>query len=211
MNSAKEDSAWRSDLRRLTRREALARVAWLMGGTLIASDVFLRGAETKDTSTTLTFTPADIALMDEIGETIIPTTDTPGAKAAGVSAIMITLVTDCLDEVHQRIFREGLGKIDTLSRERFQNGFRDATPAQRTELLNNLDREQLEWKKHRLPGEPSHFFRLIKELVLLGYFTSEIGASVTLRYVEVPTKYDGNVPYKKGDRASFVATGKDLT
>jgi hypothetical protein len=45
----------------------------------------------------------------------------------------------------------------------------------------------------------------MKELTVLGYFTSEIGASQALRYVEVPGSFNGNVPYKKGDRAWFVA------
>ena len=54
---------------------------------------------------------------------------------------------------------------------------------------------------YKAPELPNHYFRMIKELTLLGYFTSEIGATKALRYVAVPGRYDGSVPYKKGDRA----------
>jgi hypothetical protein len=51
------------------------------------------------------------------------------------------------------------------------------------------------------PGDPSHYFRMMKELTIIAFFTSETGATKTLRYKAVPGKYQGDVPYKKGDRA----------
>jgi len=194
----------------MSRREALTRIALLMGGTLIATDAFLYGVPLGGKSTAPALTSDDLALMDEIGETIIPTTTTPGAKAAGIAAFMAMMIADCYDAVHQRLFQEGLKKIEELSQQRFQKTFRGATSAQRTELLTALDAEQKAVQRVKTKEEPPHPFRLIKELVLVGYFTSEIGANQALRYVEVPGRYDGNVPYKKGDPAWFVAPSRNL-
>jgi hypothetical protein len=194
----------------MSRREALTRIALLMGGTLIATDAFLYGTPVPGKTAALALTPDTLSLMDEIGETIIPTTNTPGAKAAGISAFMATAVADCYDDVHQQLFQEGLKKIDELSQQRFQNSFRAATPAQRTELLTGLDAEQQEFQHRKTNEEPPHPFRLIKELVLVGYFTSEIGANQALRYIEVPGRFDGNVTYKKGDPVWFVPPSRNL-
>ena len=54
------------------------------------------------------------------------------------------------------------------------------------------------YKKQRMSP---HYFSLMKQLTLLGFFTSEVGATKALRYVPVPGRYEGCVPYKKGDKA----------
>lgn len=195
----------------MTRRDALTRIAYLMGGTLIATEPFLSGTRLSGKPlASAGFTKDDLALMDEIGETIIPTTDTPGAKATAIGAFMAMMVADCYDDAHQTLFQVGLKKIDETCRQRFEKTFRQATPAQRTELLNALDVEQKDLQRKKAKDELPHYFRLIKELTLVGYFTSEIGASQTLQYSEVPGRLDGNVPYKKPDRASFNPPSRSL-
>jgi hypothetical protein len=79
----------------------------------------------------------------------------------------------------------------------------ESTPSERTALLNELDREQRKYTSDKKESDPPHYFRLVKELTLLGYFSSEIGCTKALRYVESPGKYDGDLSYKKGDRAFF--------
>ena len=76
-----------------------------------------------------------------------------------------------------------------------------ASPAQRLELLTALDREQYEFMRDRPAGWGVHYFRMIKELSLQGYFTSEIGYTQAMRYLETPGRFDPCVPYQPGDRA----------
>jgi len=64
-----------------------------------------------------------------------------------------------------------------------------------------LDKEQKEYTKTIKKDAPNHYFRMIKELTLLGYFTSEVGCTQALRYLPVPGKYDGDYAYKPGDKA----------
>jgi len=187
----------------MNRRDALSRVALLLGGTIIGGTVFLEGCKPADKKygTAETFTPDDIAYLDEISETIIPTTNTPGAKAAKVGTFMTVMVNDCYDEKDQKIFKEGMGKLNAASDKKFSSGFMDISAAQRTELLTEIDKEQLEYNKTKKQEDPNHYFRMLKELTLIGYFTSEVGATQALRYLPVPGRYDGDMPYKKGDKA----------
>jgi hypothetical protein len=89
-----------------------------------------------------------------------------------------------------------------------------ATPAQRLTLLEGLDREQRTAMEERGNGRrsrapaaapaadaPAHYFRMMKELALLGYFTSEIGYTRAMRYIEAPGRYDPCVPHKPGDKS----------
>ena len=86
----------------LGRREAIRRVsAWLGGVALVGGCGLFAAVEraragTADPSSAHIgeFTTAQIALLDEIAETILPATRTPGAKAAKTGAFMALMVTD---------------------------------------------------------------------------------------------------------------------
>jgi hypothetical protein len=194
----------------LNRREAIARLALLFGGTVIGGEAFLRGtpAAGAEAGTVAanhpSFSAADRALLDEIGDTIIPTTNTPGAKAAGVGAFMVMMVAEYYDAEHQDIFRAGLGQLATACQAKYGRGFVELPPAERKEFLNALDTEQRAQAKGAVKAPP-HYFLLLKQLTLLGYFSSEIGCTQALRYLEVPGAFHGDVPYKKGDRAWYTA------
>lgn len=187
----------------MNRRDAITRVALLLGGTVAGAHLFLEGCNTGDkkAASVRTFSDKDIAYLDEIADTIIPTTDTPGAKAAGVGAFMTVMVTDCYDATDQKIFFDGMNQINEASKKKFGKDFMDISADDRKALLTELDAEAKTYMANKKPEDPKHYFRLMKELTLLGYFTSEIGATQALRYVAVPGKYEGCVPYKKGDRA----------
>ena len=77
----------------------------------------------------------------------------------------------------------------------------DSSAQERTSFLTALDTQQKAYMDTKKSEEPPHYFRMMKELTLLGFFTSEIGSTKALRYVETPGSFDGDVPYKKGDRA----------
>jgi len=188
----------------LTRREAIRRVSTLLGGAaLIGQSAWLTGCATATAPRAggRLFTDSDLALLDEVADTILPDTKTPGAKAAGVGPFIAMMVEDTYDPNEQRIFRDGL---ETLEREsQRQNGgtFMASTPAQRRALLERLDIEAIEYM--RQPGAPDrpHYFRMIKELTLLGYFTSEIGYTQAMRYTETPGRFEPRTTYTAGEKA----------
>lgn len=179
----------------MNRREAVSTVAVILGGTVVGSSLLLTGCKQKETKTSPTdFSAEDIALLDEVAETIIPATATPGAKAAKVGEFMKVMVTDCYDATNQKIFAEG---IDALKAKDFMS----LDAAKKKELLITLDKEQKEYTAKKKPEDPPHYFKLMKDLTVQGFFTSEVGATQALRYVPIPGKYEGCMPYKKGDKA----------
>ncbi len=185
----------------MNRREAISSVALLMGGTILGANAFLSGCKPSTTGTGISFSTTDVAFLDEVAETILPKTSTPGAKDAKVGEFMTVIVRDCYEEKDQKVFMEGMKKLDEASKAKNSKSFMESTPEQRHDLLVALDTEQKEYQKNKKSDDPNHYFRMMKEMTLWGYFTSEPGATKALRYVAVPGKYEGCIPYKKGDKA----------
>ncbi|MES2331535.1 MAG: gluconate 2-dehydrogenase subunit 3 family protein [Bacteroidota bacterium] len=183
----------------MNRREAISSVALLLGGTILGADAFLSGC--KPSAYTLNFSATDIAYLDEVAETILPATKTPGAKAAKVGEFMTVIVKDCYEDKDQKVFLDGMDKLNEASKKKNSKTFMDSSPEQRHDLLVALDTEAKEYQKNKTKDDPTHYFRMMKELTLWGYFTSEVGAKQALRYVAVPGKYEGCIEYKKGDKA----------
>src|SRR4051812_1769861 len=105
----------------IDRREALKRVGVMLGGVALVGGTNLlvacekAGTPARETATaagTGPFTTQDVALLDEIAETILPQTKTPGAKAAKTGAFMALMVTESYSPADQRIFREGMRQVD---------------------------------------------------------------------------------------------------
>ncbi|RYY30363.1 MAG: gluconate 2-dehydrogenase subunit 3 family protein [Sphingobacteriaceae bacterium] len=185
----------------MDRREAISRVALLLGGTVLGAEFFISGCKSGPEKAKELFGQEDIAFMNEVGETILPTTSTPGAKAANVGKFMAVMVRDCYTPENQKVFTDGVTKLDDACKKKNGKKFMECDPKQRTAILIDLDKEQKDYQTSKKKEEPNHYFRMIKELTMLGYFTSEVGATKALRYLPVPGKYDGNYPYKKGDKA----------
>lgn len=186
----------------MDRREAISRVALLLGGTVIGADLFLSGCKAgSSVNTEDLFNKETQAFLNEVADTILPRTETPGAKDANVGNFMAVMVRDCYEDEDQKVFRKGVSQLNEASDKKFKLGFMEATPEQRTQLLTELDKEQAEYKKTKTKEAPNHYFTMIKQLTLLGYFTSEAGCTKALRYLPVPGKYVGDYPYKRGDKA----------
>ena len=209
----------------MDRRELLKMVALLTGGVVIGGDVFLSGCKTG-AKADAGFTASNIALLDEVAETIIPATATPGAKAAKVGDFMKVMVTDCYTETQQAAFTKGISDLDEACKKANSKSFMDCTAQQRHDFLVGLEKEakvfntkrdeddkpkrealkeansKLPWKDQKeFEGQPSHYYTMMKQLTLLGFFTSKTGMTETLRHIAVPGKFDGAFPYAKGDKA----------
>jgi len=209
----------------ISRREAMQRVTVLLGGVAFVDgdrilaamgDAASADAAAQETAAqgVGTFTTADVAFLDEVAETILPETSTPGAKAAHTGAFMALMVTDAYTPRNQQIFRDGMQRLEETCQREYAVSFIQARPEQRLALLQRLDAERqadidaLDARRQSRapatppspPDAPVHYFRLMKELALLGYFTSEIGYRQALRYMETPGRYDPCAPHKPGEK-----------
>jgi glucoside 3-dehydrogenase (cytochrome c) hitch-hiker subunit len=189
----------------MTRREAVLRVGALLGGAaLVGQSALLEGCTGQgpraDAGALLS--SADVELLAEIADAILPETSTPGAKAAGVGPFIATMVADAYDPTEQRIFIDGLRTLERRCRADYGAEFPSARPEQRIALLERLDREAYEaYAAGRADENSPHPFRMLKELTLLGYFTSEIGYTQAQRYAETPGRFDPCVRYESGEKA----------
>ena len=189
----------------IDRRQALRRVGALLGGIVSAPTVagVLSGCErmTGPDWTPQTLTAAQNQMVDTIAEIIIPTTDTPGASAANVNRFIDALVGESYLPEDRDRFLEGLDDLDSRCQENYGASFMDCTPEQQRALVGELDDETFGPDASESDRDTPPFFRMLKELVIVGYYTSEIGATQELKTNTVPGRYDGNVPYDKVGRA----------
>ncbi|WP_437918397.1 gluconate 2-dehydrogenase subunit 3 family protein [Sphingobacterium sp. LRF_L2] len=186
----------------MNRREALQRVAMLVGGSVIGANLFLEGCTrpaSKDVATL--FEKENTDFLGDLAEAILPKTSTPGAKEAGVGEFIPVMIRDCYDEIDQKAFLEGLAGVDDRAKKAFGKKFQELSKEERLQFVNNYDKEAREYQKNKKEEEPNNFFHLFKQLTLTGFFTSEVGMTQALRFVKIPGKFDGAFPYKKGDKA----------
>ncbi len=182
----------------MTRREALIKMAVALGATVAGPRIL---AATFGSGSPAGWTDPDLRLLDAIGDTVIP-----GAAATGIGAFIAMMVNDCYGPSVHTAVKAGLVKLAADYQAAQGEGFMGGNLAKRTAFLNALDTEQRKYTSEMRRKAPSgdetfvpHYFRVIRELTILGYFTSETGSTKSLNYVEVPGRFDGDVPYKKGD------------
>lgn len=206
----------------MNRREAIQRVAMILGGSVIGANLFLEGCTrpaSKDVAAL--FEKESTNFIGDLAEAILPKTSTPGAKEAGVGEFIPVMIRDCYDPQDQKAFVEGLANVNERSKKEFNKPFQELTKDEQLKFVNSYDKEAKAFQKERgdkqnalneeakkagkKPEEveqlPNHFFHLLKQLTMTGFFTSEVGMTQAMRYVKIPGRYDGSFPYKKGDRA----------
>lgn len=134
------------------------------------------------------FSASERATLAALSERIMPATDTPGAIAAGVPAFIEMMMVDWYQVSERLSFAAGLDTLDGYALARNHIPFAMATPAQQDEAITAaMDR--------KIASLPANFFEHCRQLVILGYYTSEIGATQERSYVPVPGRYDGSFPY----------------
>lgn len=173
----------------MNRREAVKRVTVMMGGILAAPLMAGVMGQVTNTGESITISAEQEAFLAEIADIIIPTTDTPGAKAAGVEKFIVRVMRDCYKKDDQEKFYTGLAKLDADSQAKFGKGFVGLDLSQKNEMVKLLT----------VNDKP--FFQRMKELTVTGYFTSEIGATKALEYLPIPGKFEGCIPLKPNQKA----------
>lgn len=201
----------------MDRRELLKKIAFLTGGVVVGGEFFLSGCR-NETSSGFILSSADINLLDEIAETIIPATDTPGAKAAKLGEFMRVMVSDCYTPKEQSSFFAGIQSINEYSIKQTKKKFIDCSEKERLDLLTELEKQAKKYNEEKAaaaklaienskeankqkPDTTPHYYTMMKQLTLWGFFTSQTGMTQTLRYIPVPGKYQGDMPYHPGDKA----------
>jgi gluconate 2-dehydrogenase gamma chain len=183
----------------MNRREALQRAAWVLGYTISVPTMsaVLNGCTAKpELGFTPSFLTADqAALVAEVSEIIIPKTDTPGAKDVGVPQFIDTLVRDCYKKEDQENFLKGLDEFDKGAKDAYGDAFVDLDAEKQVEYVTKVHSDMIAATKGvDMRDKPRPFMHSMKELTVVGFFTSEPGATQVLQYEPVPGAYKGCIP-----------------
>lgn len=211
----------------MDRREAVKSVAFLIGGALSATTIatlFDSCNEPGKTAGEL-FTTKQQKLVTELADIIIPTTaKSPGAKAANVGLFITMMIQDCYPEDAQKAFVKGVEDLDAAAKKEFNKSFLEISLTEREQLITKLRDETVKAQKdendknaeaeklgngpkkanamsvkEKLKSTP-YFFAIARDLTMLGYFTSEVGATQAYEYLAIPGRYDGCVDLKPGQK-----------
>lgn len=132
---------------------------------------------------------AQMRMVADMAERIIPATDTPGGAAARVNEFVDLMLAEWYDEPDRIRFLDGLVQIDARARARSAAPFSELSEADQTALLEDLDAELVALRAADLPTD-GHFFQQMKWLTVHGYYTSDVGVNDELRWVAIPGGYD---------------------
>src|SRR5436190_2274800 len=189
----------------MQRRDALRLLAAAATLPLLSHDAFTLFQEVHQqlpqTAALKALDPHQNATVVTISELIIPQTDTPGAKAVRVNEFIDLIVADWYDEQEKSAFLTGLADVDQRSQSTFGKDFVGCSDKQQIQILNDLDEEASVKSeptvRHRARNtipEEMPFFSMIKQLTLIGYYTSEIGFVQELHEEIIPARHAGCAP-----------------
>jgi gluconate 2-dehydrogenase gamma chain len=194
----------------MDRREALKRTAWIMGGVVSAPAIMgvLNGCAAKPT---IDWKPVFLSedqgiLVSEVAEIIIPKTDTPGAKDTGVPGFIDLMLKDVYSKEDQDHFLASLKAFDDEAKKEHGDPFIELDPEAQTAFVKKVHDAAVEAEKATKPAPKRPFILMTKELTMLGFFTSEAGATQVLQYVAVPGSYKGCVPLAEAGNGKTWAT-----
>jgi hypothetical protein len=153
------------------------------------------------------------ATVTALAEWIIPQTDTPGARAVRVNEFIDLILTEWCDDPERASFLAGLTSLDTACRDLFAKDFVDCSTAQQKQILTSIDEELTEARqadaqspqrrgRRALPPADKTFFYTLKQLTLVGYFTSEEGAKQALHYEVIPSQHSECAPLQEEEASN---------
>jgi len=180
----------------MNRREVLLMLA---GTAALPDQLFALGRTVHKkvrAGTLRALTPQQTETVATIAELIIPKTDTPGARDAGVPAFIDVMLADWGDEEHRQTFTAGLANVDERSRALSVKDFIACSPEQQTQILTDLDAELARLRDTKADTS-KNFFQAMKWLTLTGYYTSEVGATTEQHFRVVPGRYEPCYPLEQ--------------
>jgi hypothetical protein len=180
----------------MNRKEALLRMTLLMGGSMMGAQALLSACTSKTSPFQLN--DGELALINELAETILPATESSGgAKQANVAVFIQAFIQYYYPAEQQERLKSGLGKLQSKAQEAYNRSFIDLTTEQREALLWDLEKETAASKDNE------HYYGVFKELIIWAYFTSEAIVLKAFDYRPAPGVYVPDTPYAPGDKLEY--------
>ncbi len=168
----------------MERRALIRSLLLLTGGATLLSACLNREGGTSVALKKMKISADQENLLAEIAATIIPQTDTPGAKEVGSHLFVLKMLDDCYEREDQEQFISGLDALEQLTKKRYQRSFIQCTPEQREQMLTSVGNNE------PFPPEVFTFFKIMKDKTIQGYLTSKYVLINIMKYEMIPS-----IPY----------------
>ncbi len=181
----------------MNRRTALKQVGLLTAGAMLVPACVRKVNEATVALKNIAITGDQEALLADIVGTLIPATDTPGAKELDIHRYVLRMVDDCEDKESQQHFVTGLSQVDEIMETRFDKTFSDCTTEERITLFDELEEKKTPEKM--VDGKESQLsalYSIVKRYAIQGYLSSEYIMTNVLVYNMVPGRFDGCIEIK---------------
>ena len=186
----------------MNRRKAILSI-FLIGGGATAGFTGYKWFNLHKTPD-IAFLDTQEALVADLAETIIPATDTPGAKKAMAHVAVIAMIKQVADRKTQNLFIDGLKDVQSYASAQYNKPFGSLTSIQQQETVGHFRDEGKNYTgmmgkiKNRFIGKS--FFHILKEYTTIAFCTSRAGATQTLAYDFIPGGYHSCIPLTPGQR-----------
>jgi hypothetical protein len=172
----------------MQRRTALKSVALSIGSAIVLPNWANAWSVQSLQNNHLKVSTLQEVLLTEIVETIIPKTDTPGAKDLKINKFVAKMVADCYDKKAQEVFAKGLISIENIAKKDYSKSFVECDGKQKFAILNSMLKSS--------DNDDKNFAKLVKNITIQGYLNSEYVMTNLRVYEFVPGRYHGCVPVK---------------
>ena len=168
----------------MERRTAIKQLVIVTGGVFLIPSCFQKDDEASITLNSLNFKRKEEQLMAELAETILPASETPGAKDTYAHVYALKMVDDCFEKDEQETFAKGLYQVEEMAKKSYKKSFSACTVQQRQVIVNDLQNK-------KAPDEALTFYNQLKSLSIEGWRTSKPVLIPILKYEMTPGRYNG--------------------
>jgi len=182
------------------RRIAIKNLALIIGGAALLPSCVHENGKASIKLTNLDISADQEKLIGDMAETIIPKTNTPGAKDLQLHLFVLKMVDDCATKKDQQSFMTGMAQFNDYVRKRYSNSFSNCTVKQREQILLDIEKDK-DPKSSTYPAELKTFYGAVKGQTVNGYTTSKYFMTKQLVYELVPGRYNAFYPVKQKQTA----------
>jgi Gluconate 2-dehydrogenase subunit 3 len=182
------------------RRTVIKNLALIIGGAALLPACGRKEDKASVSLKNVVISADEEKLVGDISETIIPKTNTPGARDLNLHLFVFKMLDDCYKKEDQQAFMTGMGQFTDIVKNKCDKSFSDLSQQQREEILLNIEQDKDE-KSTANPKELKTFYGIIKGQSVNGYIKSKYFMTKQVVYELVPGRYNARFPYKQKQSA----------
>jgi hypothetical protein len=178
------------------RRTVIKNLALIIGGAALLPACMQEKGKASIALKNVEISADQEKLIGDMAETIIPKTNTPGAKDLNLHLFVLKMLDDCYKKADQQAFMSGMAQFTDAVKKKYDNTFAGLSTKQREEMLLSIEKDK-DPKSISIPAELKTFYGIVKGQTVNGYTNSQYFMTKQVIYELVPGRYNAHFPYKQ--------------